>query len=412
MRSAEAGYDGEAGFPHADPGPRLLRWLDQPDPQRSDAVLVALLTTVSFLGLIAGIKIGHPAWPEYRDPDLVGAVLVLSQVAPLLVVRRHPTTAFAVTSTADLVGNLVGVPPLPAGAIVLLTIYLGIVHCRIARQLAIFGGLVGVFLALHGLLLTYLGLPFSVVLTRVWLGALVVAAAIAGRTVLAYRRRTAAAEAHSAARIRNEILRDLHDGVAHGLTTIVVQAEVAQARLSDLHGGAGPVAADSLTSIASIGRRSLVDLRRLLAGLEHPDPVAHDQPEAPVPGLSAVPDLLSRAAGSDRPSTLTELGRPTPLPGAVEETLYRVVQESVTNALRHAGTASDVTIVYGPGVVEMTVDNDLSAPPSGAALPPGHGRGTTSMRERVEACGGVLAAGPGPDGGYRVHVRIPFPGRP
>lgn len=411
MRSAESGYD-DVGSPPADPDPdpRLLRWLDRPDLHRSDAVLVALLTTVSILGLTAGIEIGHPAWPAYRGLDLVATVLVLSQVAPLLIVRRYPTTAFAVTGGAYLLGDLAGVPPLPAGAIVLLTLYLGIVHCRTGRRLAIFGGLVGLFVVLHAVLLIHLGLPFAVVLTRVWLGTLVVGAAIAGRTVLAYRRWMAAAEAHSTAQVRATILRDLHDGVTHGLTTMVVQAEAAQARLSDP--GAGPAAEASLTSIASVGRQSLVDLRRLLAGLEDPDPAGGRQPETPTLSLSDVADLLSRTGAPDRPSTLTMHGRPTPLPVAVEQTLFRVVQESATNALRHAGTASDVTIVYGRGTVEVTIDNDLADLPSGATPHPDGGRGTTSMRDRVQCCGGILTAGPRPDGGYRVYARIPTPGRP
>jgi len=408
MRDAGVGPD-DPGLASPGPGTALHQWLDRSDTRRSDAVLVALLATVCLVGLIARIEIRHPAWPAYRDPDLVGALLVLGHVAPLLLIRRHPATAFAATGAAYLLGHLGGIPPVPAGAVFLLVLYLGIVQSRDRQQLAAFSLVFATFAVLHWLVLWHLGLPIQVMLARTWVALLVVAAAVTSRNVLAYRRRVA--EAYAAARVRSTILRDLHDGVTHGLTAMVVQADAARARLAGSPDRAddGTVPAATFTTIASIGRESLADLRRLLRELDQdPGPLREviEDEALPPAGLANLPGLLARATCVHGTSTLTVRGRPRPLPTVLDQALFRVVQEAVTNALRHADAPSAVTLRYRRRSVEVVIDNDDHATPdrgpAGAS-----GRGAAGMRSRVIACGGTLSAGPRRGGGYRVRARVP-----
>ena len=202
--------------------------------------------------------------------------------------------------------------------------------------------------------------------------------------------------------VRADLLRDLHDAVTHRLTAIVVQADAAQTRLPDRSATAA-----SLTAIAASGRAALVELRALLVGLHEPD-----GPTGPpaAPGLSDLPALLVLAAPPGRAARLTVHGIERPLPAPTQAALYRIVQESVTNALRHTGALpSAITVRYGEGQVELEVRTD---PPAGGrpAGTGGAGLGSAAMRERAAGLGGELVAGPRPDGGYRVLTRLPDPG--
>jgi signal transduction histidine kinase len=192
---------------------------------------------------------------------------------------------------------------------------------------------------------------------------------------------------------------DLHDVVTHRLTTMVVQADAAQTRLA----GRSPETAAALAAIASSGRAALAELRDLLARLQ-PDP----DPDRPGfrPGLAGLPRLLELAGEPGRPAVLEVIGEPRPLPEAVQLTIYRTVQESVTNALRHSGAVpTTVTLRYGRGVVELQVDSA----PADPSLVDGPGRGWLGMLRRAATLGGGLVAGPRPGGGYRVLVSLPVP---
>lgn len=214
---------------------------------------------------------------------------------------------------------------------------------------------------------------------------------------------------------RAELLHDLHDAVTHRLTAMVVQADAAQARLADRRSTAA-----SLAAIAASGREALSELRDLLAGLREPRPA-----ERTGPGLAELPGLLDLAAPPGSGVRLDVRGDRHPLPARTEAAIYRIVQESVTNALRHAGAPPrSVTVRYTAGRVELEIESDPPATP-----PPGRGRtgrgpaagprgpetasgglGTAGMAERVAGLGGELTAGPRPDGGYRVLTWLPAPG--
>jgi signal transduction histidine kinase len=196
------------------------------------------------------------------------------------------------------------------------------------------------------------------------------------------------------------LAQDLHDAVTHRLTTMVVQADAAQTRLA----GRSPETAAALAAIASSGRAALAELRDLLTRLE-----ADAAPDRPgdQPGLAHLPRLLELAGARGRRPALRVVGEPRPLPAPVQLAIYRTVQESVTNTLRHSpASTATVTIRYGRGVVEVQVDSEPAAPSRVA----GPRLGWLGMLRRAAALGGGLVAGPRPGRGYRVLVRLPDPG--
>src|SRR5262249_7357073 len=151
-------------------------------------------------------------------------------------------------------------------------------------------------------------------------------------------------------------------------------------------------AIDSLAAIGDTGRQALAELRVLLGVLDDGTP----------PQLG---DLVERTRSAGQPVELAEEGEPQPVPGAVELAAYRVVQEALTNALKHApGRRTVVRVHYSPTQIDIDVTNEG---PSGAASLDGGGRGLAGIRERVGVFGGDLSAGRRPDGGFTVRARIP-----
>ena len=198
------------------------------------------------------------------------------------------------------------------------------------------------------------------------------------------------------------IARELHDVIAHSVSVIVVQAAAAD----DVFDGRPDQARAALRSIESAGREALAELRRLL-GAVRPD--AEGEPAHPQPGLDRLGELAAplRAAGLEVALTREDAGDAPALPAGVDLSAYRIVQEALTNTLRHAGaTRAEVTVRSAPGLLELDVldDGRGGTPPS----TDGGGRGIAGMRERATMLGGTLDAGPLPEGGFRVHARLPL----
>ena len=245
-------------------------------------------------------------------------------------------------------------------------------------------------------------------------GALTVAAWAAGESASA-RTRARAAERSArdvlaAATERARIARELHDIVAHHVSVISLQAGTAR-----LLAQAGtPPDAGLLAGIETASRQAMTELRQVLGVIRH----SPDGP-APPPGLARLPEL---AAATGLSVTLTGTAFPdgdpaAPLPAAVELTAYRVVQESLTNVVRHsAARAARVTLRRAEGVLRVTVTDDgpalpLPAAPGPCAQPGGYG--LRGLRERVTAHGGTFRAGPpGASPGFEVSVTLPVPGEP
>ena len=204
---------------------------------------------------------------------------------------------------------------------------------------------------------------------------------------------------------RLRIAREVHDVVAHSMVAINVQAGVA-AHLMDRRPEA---ARDALHDIKRVSGDALRDLRATLGVLRSGDERA---PVRPAPGLAAVGDLAERlrAAGIDVAVDVRGGGRP--IPQALEGAGFRIVQEALTNVLRHSGArAARVAIAVGPDGLDIEVEDDgpggdreADAP----ALADGSGNGLRGMRERAAAVGGRLDAGPRAEGGWRVHARLPL----
>jgi signal transduction histidine kinase len=177
---------------------------------------------------------------------------------------------------------------------------------------------------------------------------------------------------------------------------IVVQAEAGAAVAS------GPPEQASFEAIAATGREAMVEMRRLLG-------VLHDEaaPErSPQPGLSRLPELVEQVRRAGLPVEVHVEGDPCILPAGVDLTAYRVVQEALTNTLRHgAGAAATVSVRYSPDAVVVDVTDDNAIPRATGQRETG--RGLIGMRERVALCGGELEAGPRPEGGFRVRARLP-----
>jgi signal transduction histidine kinase len=203
----------------------------------------------------------------------------------------------------------------------------------------------------------------------------------------------------AAAAERASIARDLHDVVAHGLSIVVVQAQAAAGAMDKRPA----IAQAALASIVATGRDSLAEMRRLL-GLTRPQ----DPDLAPVPGLHGLPGLAERVRAAGLPVSLRLDGDTGAAPAGVGLCAYRIAQEALTNALRHAGPGAtvDLTLHCGAERIELTVrDTGRGA---GDAPDERRGNGLRGMRERVAMLGGTVTAGDAPDGGFQVRAELPL----
>jgi signal transduction histidine kinase len=198
------------------------------------------------------------------------------------------------------------------------------------------------------------------------------------------------------------IARELHDVIAHSVSVIVVQAAAAD----DVFETRPDQARAALRSIEAAGRDALRELRRLLGGVS-----ADPDPTHPQPGLTRLDELAEPLRLGGLEVTVRREGGAPEVPAGVDLSAYRIVQEALTNTLRHArATRAEVVVRYGPEAVEVDVRDDGRG--SGATEADGAGRGLVGMRERAALLGGTLEAGPLPGGGYRVHARLPLGAAP
>jgi signal transduction histidine kinase len=219
------------------------------------------------------------------------------------------------------------------------------------------------------------------------------------RAELAERERELAAR-EAVVEERARIARELHDVVAHNVSMMVVQAG-AERRVLD---GANGSTREVLQTIEEIGRGALTEMRRLVGILRHDA----DDPLAPQPGLDDVATLVTQVREAGLPVELTIEGERRDLPVGIELSAYRIVQEALTNALKHAGDArAEVSIRYGADALELEVLDDGDGR-GGAASPTGGGHGLVGMRERVALYGGRFDASRRPGGGFAVRAKLPI----
>jgi len=362
------------------------------------AVVVAVLAfvpTVSHLGPEIGDLPGQPAG------TVAGLVLTLALCLPLAVRSRWPAVCLVVIGGAFAVDQVLGYPDTFSKVGLLLALYAAGAHLtRFRRGLGVVltAGYVVLAVVLHALgsaqeFLDYLA--FYLILVVIWLAG---TGMRRWRAEQAERERLAAEVATSTERAR--IARDLHDVVTHHVTAMVVQADAARFLLDTEPASAG----DGLSAISETGRRALTELRALLDVLE----VTGESP-ARTPTIGRVRDLVEQARLSGQPVEWTEQGVERARSVDVELAAYRVVQETLTNALKHAA-GQPTTVLLRHGDEHLEIEVTTTGPPVTTAVSPSGGRGLTGLRERVRMLDGDLVAGPRPDGGFRVHALIPSGG--
>lgn len=368
--------------------------------------LADVALAVALFGLMLVVEPGADddlALRSIGDVPVGEVVLAAAACTALLRRRSHPLPVLGATVGAAIVAQVTGLSDL-VGVSAFVGLY------SVGRYVAddrwsggslatVLAMVVGSTLADHDAALPDVGFGMTLTLI-VW---------YAGRRLRARdedaRRRSheQAAEARRAiAEERTRIARELHDVVAHRVSIMTVQAGAARTvAASDPH-----QAAQAMHAVEQAGRQALDELRHLLGVLR---PAADGPALAPQPGLDDVRGLVERFRAAGLQVSLSIEGTPVDLPARVEVSSYRIVQESLTNALRHAGpgTRARVSIACREDGVDVTVSDDGHA--GGGA--PGSGHGIIGMRERAQLLGGDLEAAARPGGGFRVRAHLPNRGQ-
>ena len=377
------------------------------NPLVADALLAAALTALSIAQLLAGAQdIGayHPA----------SIALLLLQTVPLVFRRAAPLAVLAVTATATILHVLLAEDALNATLGSLIALFT--VAERSDRSISVAAGLalgtaMGATIAYLGGLPSALGslvqTELAVVVAwalgtwsrqrRAYVG-LVEAQAARAESDREERARRAVAEE------RERIARELHDVVTHHVSVIVIQAGVARRVLRRRPDDA----ADAIAAIDAAGRQALTDMRRML-GILGPTSAQAD-PLEPMPGLDRLGELIESVRAAGLPVELSVTGDRPALDPGVELSAYRIIQEALTNTLKHAnGARAHVTVQFEPTAVDIGVTDQGGTGPHAIAGADIGGRGLVGMRERVAMFGGQFEAGR-ESNGFRVHARLPLSG--
>lgn len=365
--------------------------------------------TVSSLDVVVALALTLALQGEIWAPQLFGAdeelvqrpalaVLGLAITLPLAFRRRAPWLVSMTAFAAEIAMEQLATPPDGLGNLLAMLV----VAYSLGRHAAppwrragiavvtVTAFSVGEDLADHTFVLVVLG--------AAWVAGVIAAFRSEQIDDLEVRRLEAAQEGAQDERLR--IARELHDVVAHRVSMIVVQSQLADTLLDTDPGRAR----GAVRAVEDAGRQALTELRSVLDLLHAGDPAAR------APGdtdLGRLADLVTDVRGSGLPVTFCVEGAPRPVPPAVALAAFRIVQESLTNVVRHADSAStSLVLAYGDGAVTVDVQDSGTSVPSNE--PTGHG--LAGMQERAAFVGGRLEAGPSTTGGFRVHAVLPVPG--
>ncbi|HEV7209627.1 MAG TPA: sensor histidine kinase [Mycobacteriales bacterium] len=378
-----------------------LRALRKAHPWLVDSLLVAALEVITLIGVVH--RGGNVWWIGILDQALI---------LPLVLRRRSPSGVFAFLAAVALIQWLAG-ERLPSDLSLLIALYTVAAHqprrrallaaavleigvVLAAARFAPAGGVLGSLIFLSGLVATALFSGMTLRTRRAYL------AFVVDRALRLERERDQQARLAATAE-RTRIAREMHDIVAHSLSVMVTLADgAAAAHATDPH-----QSVSAMRDVSATGRQALTEMRRLLGVLRDDDDTAADAQLAPPPGLPQLDELVSQVRGTGLPVQLTMTGQPAAMPPAQQTVVYRVVQEALTNAIKHGRDVSEVRVSlrWTDGRVEVTVTDDGAPCAEGAASQsPGHG--LTGMRERVSLYGGQVDAGPRSVGGWRVHAQL------
>ncbi|MFE3292184.1 sensor histidine kinase [Rhodococcus sp. NPDC059234] len=376
-------------------------------PRPVDAALAGAVGVVSVLGSVAASRHGHPA----RPLDWFAFALLVAGAVALLWRRSAPGAVLAVTMVVTLTYLLRGYG---MGPIFLPLVVAYLTAAPRSPRWPMYA------LPAIGFVVVLWGVPWAtgqeavpaagMVGIGAWLLTLVaIAEGIRQRREAIRARRQRAREAARSAeeeRLRRaseerlDIARELHDVLAHSLSMINVQSGVALELLDSKPEQAGV----ALASIKDASREALVEVHAMLRTLRRGGELA---PLAPAPSVADLDALVERARGAGIDVTTTVSGAPRRVPSAVDLAAARIVQEALTNVVRHSGeAAARVQVRYLPDRLEVCVDDDGRG--SGASPGAGAGGGIAGMTERAHALGGTLTAGRRPGGGFRVEARLPL----
>jgi signal transduction histidine kinase len=379
------------------------------NPHAVDAVL-ALAFTVAALWTVAA-RVGND--DGFRDDDFLGVFLLLLQTLPLAVRSAAPLAAISVSVAAISLHIALGYQGVPAGTFAALLILYSAASQADTRGavLAAVITLAGITVyfttdrsdpSLAGAVTTYATYAASWGLGRYARSRREYTEVVEERANLLEKEREVRAR-EAVADERARIARELHDMVGHSLNLIVIQSGGAQRMLTTKP----ELARDSLLSIESTGRQALTEMERMLGILRTSE--TEEPTLSPQPGLRQVDVLAAQVTEAGLPVEVSVEGAPAELPASIDLSAYRIIQEALTNAIKHAGPArAHVTIRYGRDKLELEVTDDGRAAPAVHANDDKGGRGLIGMKERVALFGGELTVGPRPEGGYRVHARLPL----
>ncbi len=371
-------------------------------PPRAADFLVAILAGIASTLLI------HLDPESARSPDVFAYGLGVTAAGTLVFRRSRPVATLIVVLAAHLLYHSAGYPgagPFPSLMVALFG--LAAAGMRWAAITAAIG------VAAAALLMQVIGEDTPVLSPTIIMPAVLAAASVFAGEAAHNRSRYLAEvrerlnrveqdrEIETERRLTEErlrIARELHDIMAHTITVITVQAGEAQDALDT----SPDQTREALKNIRNASREAMAELRATVGVLR--DPGEPGEPRKPAPGMRDLADLVATANGGSLDAILDIRGNARPLPAASELTAYRIVQESLTNVIRHArASKASVLVSYEPSVVTIEVgDNGIAGAGSAA-----DGHGIRGMRERAEAVGGRLEAGPQAGGGFRVWAVLP-----
>jgi signal transduction histidine kinase len=375
----------------------LPSWLGTPSPRLVDAGLAALVGVPVVTSAVAS--------GAHQGRTLLGLLWGVAAVVPLLFRRRRPFAALAVILAVAVSAPVDAQFALPL-AVMMYTIgswrsweatfaaAAAVVATGLAYQLAGGPDLTTADLASTGLLCAVTGgVGLYVGSRRASLEAL------HERAERLHRERELLAE-RAVAEERLRIAQELHDVVAHNVSLIVVQAQALGATVPDARGVA------ATDGIADLGRQAMAEMHRTLKLLRADDAATGREPQ---PGLADLERLLERSRAAGLPVELAIEGEPRTLAQGVDLSAYRILQEALTNVLKHAGRApTTITLGYRVDALELTVSDRGDRQPA-AAVQGGHG--IIGMRERVALFGGTLTAAPRNGDGFEVRAVLPYGGQ-
>jgi signal transduction histidine kinase len=400
---------------------RRLTRLSAAHPLAVDLTICLAVAALSVAGLIAQHRL-----------DALAVIFCVALCAPLPLHRVSPILCFATIATIAFAQWLLAAPQLADAAVLIALYWVALDGSLIATAVA------AATVAAGAVMAAVRWSPSEPL--KVWVGltGLATAAGVLGISIRQHRALLASLQ-EKAARLeierdqegrlgaaaeRARIAREMHDIVAHNLSVMIALADGATYAMDS----SPQRAIDATRRVSATGRQALVEMRRLLGVLGEESPSAV-HPLEPQPSLERLDELLARVHAAGIPVTMDLDGDPSRLPDGVQLTVFRVAQEALTNTLKHADrpTQAHLALSCHPGEVELEVtDTGSGIGASGGdgtgngvgdvgsvgdrdqreATAASGGRGLRGMRERAAAYGGKLEAGPGPEGGWRVHLRL------